>query len=91
MMKQTAATVTKQMAAEAAKSATKQALINGGLQVAGTATQVVGQKVGQQDTQNEPKKERKFVSYQEKKRRKANLNRIQSSSKVGFNQRNAYA
>ena len=91
MMKQTAATVSKQMAAEAAKSATKQALINGGLQAAGSATQMLGQKFGQENTPEEDKKQRMFISYEEKKRRRANLNKIQNSRRVGYNNRNSYA
>ncbi len=91
MMKQTAANVTKQMAAEAAKSATKEALINGGLQAAGSASQMVGQKLTQNTPQEEDKKQRKFVSYQEKKRRKAQLAKIQGSNRIGFNKKNSYA
>lgn len=91
MMKQTAANISTQMAAEATKAATKQALINGGLQVAGSATQMVGQKFTQKDSQVEDKKQRMFASYQIKKKRKANFARIQKSTKVGFNTKGSYA
>ena len=79
------------MAAEATKAATKQALINGGLQVAGSATQMVGQKFTQKDSQVQDKKQRMFVSYQEKKRRKAQMSKAQKSSKIGFNTKGSYA
>ena len=67
MMKQTAANISTQMAAEATKAATKQALINGGLQVAGSATQMVGQKFTQKDSQVEDKNRECLFLIRERK------------------------
>lgn len=79
------ATTSKSVATEVAKSATKEALVNGGLQVAAGAAQTIGQKLEQKDSKVEEKKQRKLISYQEKKKRKSQLTKIQSSNKVSMN------
>lgn len=43
------------------------------------------------DEDNNTKKNRKFVSYQTKKKRKTQLAKIQKSTKVGFNTKGSYA
>lgn len=52
---------------------------------------MVGQKFTQKDSQVQDKKQRMFVSYQEKKRRKAQMSKAQKSSKIGFNTKGSYA
>lgn len=83
MMQETSKAITQQMAKEAAKTALKENLKNGAIQLAGSAAQTVGQKLqAKQADEPEKKKQRRLLSYQERRNRQAKMDKIEHTKKV---------
>lgn len=82
-MKATANAVAQQAAKEAAKEILKENVKNAAIQVAGSAMQTYGQKLqAKQAEKPEQKKQRRLLSYKEKRARQSKMDKIDQTKKV---------